>query len=322
MRMRTPLAGLAIAALLAGGSVAEAATKSAPTQSASPAARAAAKTPSLRILLTNDDGWKAPGIRAVYASLTKAGHKVTVVAPLTSQSGMGGRKTYYGTISVTKPDVAPYAEYAGADVYAVGPGASGNGGSPADAVMFGLSEVFKAKKPDLVISGANFGQNTGRIINNSGTAGAAVEAAETGIPTIAVSNECKADYDPTDFAEPDFAASSAYITKLVRNLALTAKAKKTRLMPKGVALNVNFPVKKVKGTALVQPDWIDPIPTHYTESAPGTWEVLYSYVGHRSNTKTDVGALAHGFVSVTPVDSNFGLANRTGWVEPIIDKMN
>ncbi|WP_051033773.1 5'/3'-nucleotidase SurE [Rhodococcus sp. JVH1] len=275
---------------------------------------------SLRILLTNDDGWNAPGIRAVYAALEGAGHDVTVVAPLKSQSGMGGRKLYYGTLAVTNPDLTQYPEYNGAKVWAVGPGEGNTAGSPSDSISFGLSNVFKDEKPDLVISGANFGQNTGRIINNSGTAGAAVEAAETGIPSIAISNECNADYDPKDETEPDFAGSAAYLVKLVDSL--TSASPDGAVIPTGTALNVNYPKSPFKGTKIVSVDSVDPIPTSYSEVQPGVYDVGYSYVGHQDNGAVDTGALAQGYVALTPIDSDFGRDDEKQWLEPLVAQLN
>jgi 5'/3'-nucleotidase SurE len=314
MRFRKMAAPLVAAALVIGGAVAYAE----PSPQKQPSVAAQSRPASLRVLLTNDDGWKAPGIRAVYAALTKAGHRVTVVAPLTSQSGMGGRKTFYGAVSVTRPDVKPYGEYAGADVWAVGPGPSGAGGSPADAVMFGLSTVFKSEKPDLVVSGTNYGQNTSRIMNNSGTIGAALEAAETGVPAIAISNEVGGDYSPDDLVEPNYAAASNYLVKIIAKLSASSRKSGDGLMPKGIGMNINVPKTEIKGIKIVESAETDPIATSYHEVEPGVWNVRYAYVGDRTDRTTDVGALAAGYVTVTPVDSDFSRMDKKGWLKPII----
>ena len=124
------------------------------------------------ILLTNDDGYQAPGITALYDALIKANHDVILVAPATQQSGSSASITSSG-IALTQHSERIYSVT----------------GKPADAVLVGLSEFFKEDPPDLVISGANFGQNSGRDAMISGTVGAAVMANSRGIPAIAISVE-------------------------------------------------------------------------------------------------------------------------------------
>ncbi len=108
-------------------------------------ASAAPGTPAgpLRILLTNDDGFDAVGIRTLFQRLTAAGYDVTIVAPLTNQSGTGTKMMSSTTLTVKHPEPR---------VWAVD-------GTPGDAVSFGLSEVFADRAPDLVVSGTNFGPN-------------------------------------------------------------------------------------------------------------------------------------------------------------------
>ncbi|MGW3173720.1 5'/3'-nucleotidase SurE [Streptomyces sp. NPDC001153] len=96
---------------------------------------------------------------------------MTIVAPLTNQSGAGTRISSAPTIGVRHPR---------AKVWAVD-------GSPADAVNFGLSAVFDRHAPDLVLSGTNFGPNLAALATHSGTVGAAMTALEDGVPSIAVS---------------------------------------------------------------------------------------------------------------------------------------
>ena len=129
---------------------------------------ASAETRHLRILLTNDDGYNTPGIQAVRSALLESGHDVTLVAPLENQSGSGAR--------VTSSGVLQYKQQSDG-VWSVD-------GSPADSVLVGLLHIMKEQAPDLVISGANFGQNPGYAIN-SGTVGAATVAMYAGFPAIA-----------------------------------------------------------------------------------------------------------------------------------------
>ena len=136
----------------------------------------------LEILITNDDGYAAPGIDAIAAALMKEPNThVTVVAPATNQSGTGD-KTTPGTLttqSVTTASGIPATSVAG---------------YPADTVNVALDEL--GLHPDLVVSGINFGQNLGPYVDISGTVGAAKEAVRRGIPALAVSQglEARPDY--------------------------------------------------------------------------------------------------------------------------------
>lgn len=124
---------------------------------------------TLEILLTNDDGIDAVGIRALSDALSRE-HDVTVVAPKRNQSGVGGARSWWETT----------VEYAETDAgYAVE-------GTPADCVA--VAEVALELDPDVVVSGCNHGPNIGaHILGQSGTVGAAMEAAFLGTPAIAVS---------------------------------------------------------------------------------------------------------------------------------------
>jgi 5'-nucleotidase len=160
----------------------------------------------LEVLVTNDDGYDAPGIDAVVEALRKEpGIHVTVVAPATNQSGAGD-KTTPGDLAVT--DVTTKSGYAGKAV----------AGHPADAVDVALDKL--GFKPDVVVSGTNAGQNVGPFSTISGTVGAAKAAVRRGIPAFAAS---------TGLAdELDFAGSAALVLDWVRShrdalLAGTAK---------------------------------------------------------------------------------------------------
>jgi 5'-nucleotidase len=295
------------------------ATEIGSTTSASTSAEQGTKTvsvPKLSILLTNDDGWKAPGIRAVYAALAAAGHDVTVVAPSANQSGASGRKTFWGDLVVAHPDLVPYPEYSGAKVWSVGPVEGKTGGSPADSVSFGLATVFKDKKPDLVVSGTNLGQNTGGVTNNSGTVGAVAEAIESGIPSIAVSTEIKADYDPADESMPDFKPTADYLTGLVGKLAVAAEG--GPLLPANTGLNVNHPGKTALGTKFTAVDLKDPYPLNYVETAPGTYKIEYKYAGNKDDLSIDTAAVFQGYASVSPIDASFGKGGDAVWLKAAI----
>jgi 5'-nucleotidase len=143
---------------------------------------------TLSILVTNDDGVGAPGINAVVQGLRALPHtKVTVVAPLANQSGTGG-KTTPGTLIATKATTA-----AGYPAWAVH-------GYPADTITWAIGQHGIAFRPDLVVSGINFGQNIGPLAEGSGTVGAAQAAVRRGIPALAASQGIDNGLGP-DFSE-------------------------------------------------------------------------------------------------------------------------
>ncbi|MFU2329024.1 5'/3'-nucleotidase SurE [Pseudomonas sp. NFX98] len=143
---------------------------------------------ALNILLTNDDGCRAPGIDAMYRALTAARHKVTLVGPLNDSSGISAA-------SVVVPGQALAVTELAADKFCVGPpegytspaGKTSAIGTPVDAVNVGLDVILKDNRPDLVVSGSNFGENVGPLTQMSGTLNAAVRAMFKGIPAVAVS---------------------------------------------------------------------------------------------------------------------------------------
>ncbi|WP_114853665.1 5'/3'-nucleotidase SurE [Brachybacterium sp. YJGR34] len=199
-------AGALVATSLAGSAV------------ASPASGPGSQDEPLSIMLTNDDGWDAPGITAVYDALVASGHSVTLVAPAANQSGSGARTTYSGALAVGQPE----------------PGKYWVEGSPADAAEFGLSTVFADEAPDLVISGSNTGQNIGAASITSGTVGAAATALNEGVPAIAVSTERAPD------GGGPYAETADFVVDLVDSL--DEHSKKGAILPTGVGLNVNYPI--------------------------------------------------------------------------------
>jgi 5'-nucleotidase len=147
-----------------------------PTTTESRTSTSAAAAEPLHVLVTNDDGYAAPGIDALVEALRKLPDtEVTVVAPAKNQSGTGG-KTTKGPLEVT--DETTMSGYPAKAV----------AGFPADTVVWAIDKKGIATRPDVVIAGVNFGQNLGQsIIDISGTVGAARAAARRGIPALAVS---------------------------------------------------------------------------------------------------------------------------------------
>ncbi|HBY06277.1 MAG TPA: 5'/3'-nucleotidase SurE [Chloroflexi bacterium] len=160
-----------------------------------------------QILLTNDDGILSPGLWAAAAALEEIGY-VHVVAPREQSSGMGRSlpSTSSGIIQPQQLTVNG-REWT---VYAVD-------GTPAQAVLHGIFEIVP-RKPDLVVSGINYGENLGIGVTVSGTVGAAMEGATAGIPSLAISLETKIEHHLSYSEEVDFSAAayfSAYFGKLL-----------------------------------------------------------------------------------------------------------
>lgn len=169
----------------------------------------------LKILITNDDGIFAPGIRSLYEGLQDIA-EVVIVAPAIEQSGMGL------AISARSPLVVEKVHWAeGVDAYSVT-------GTPADCVKMALHTVLETA-PDFVVSGINRGSNAGRNVLYSGTVGGAIEAALRKIPSMALS--C------VDFVQPDYETAKKHVAALVQYL-------QKHPLPAGTLLNVNFPATR------------------------------------------------------------------------------
>lgn len=231
----------------------------------------------MKILLTNDDGYRAPGILALYRELSSE-HEVVLVAPDRERSAIG-----HG-ITLNRP-----LRY---DRAALGGGGRGYAvtGTPADCVKLGLFELCGGI-PDLVISGINAGSNTGVNINYSGTAGAAREAAINGIPAVAASLQHGDDMD--------FPGMAGYIRSLVVTPCVTG-------LPKGVFLNINgpcIPVSETRGVRLTcQAD--NNLSNDFDRREDPRKKPYYWY-GHllsvRPGKGTDNEALLDNCISVTPI---------------------
>jgi 5'-nucleotidase len=285
---RRALVSILVAALLL-----VAAACSSTSNSASPSSSTSAATGSsagagpgttanhpLRILVTNDDGFGAPGIDALVEALRKEPNvEVTVVAPAENQSGTGG-KTTPGSLLVT--DAKTQSGYPAKAV----------AGFPADSVQWALNGGIP-NRPDLVVSGNNAGQNLGPLVDVSGTVGAARAGARAGIPAVAVSQGIA--------ANPDFASGVGLVIDWLRahrnDLAQTTAAN----APAGV-LNFNAPTCPA-GT-----------PIRGLKDEPAATDLAgrdYVNVNCASTTtdfKDDIDAFINGFAtqSVVPVEPTSG----------------
>jgi 5'-nucleotidase len=232
------------------------------------------------IILSNDDGIKSAGLKALYDAVSGIA-EILVVAPDAQRSGASH------SISVSNPIKAVKRDYYGSKAYAVS-------GTPADCAKMGLLK-FAKKKPDLLLSGINHGPNMAQFILYSGTVGAAAEAALLGIPAMAFSiNE----YEPEDFG---------FAVKYIRKMVLSILSKKIRIKPHSV-LNINLPYKKedeIKGIKVL-PKGLREYEEKYVKGQ-GSGAAAYYYwhiIGKkikREKDKTDADALEKGFITITPL---------------------
>jgi len=184
-----------------------------------------------QILLSNDDGILSPGLWAAAEALSSLGY-VTVAAPREQHSGAGRSVPPYSDREI-KPTTLQIGGQKW-ECYAVG-------GSPAQAVQVGALIVMK-EKPDLIVSGINYGENPGTDVTLSGTVGAALEGASYGIPSLAVSLQLMGDDYFGYSTKVDF-STAAYFTRLFARLLLENK------MPPDVhLLNVNVPANATPET--------------------------------------------------------------------------
>src|SRR6478735_8490041 len=231
------------------------------------------------ILISNDDGITAPGIRTLVKVMKKIG-EVVVVAPNSPQSGMGHAITIGETLRLDKSLAFEDVE------------AWECSGTPADCVKLAKHHVLKDRKPDLVVSGINHGSNSSISVLYSGTMSAAIEAAIEGLPAIGFSL-CEFGH------EADFSHTEEYIEQIVR------EALKKGIAP-GVALNVNFPkrseqeIKGIKICRQARAKWQEEFDERLDPHKRKYYWMTGSFVNFDKGDDTDEWALANNYVSVVP----------------------
>ncbi|MEO6524600.1 MAG: 5'/3'-nucleotidase SurE [Mucilaginibacter sp.] len=236
------------------------------------------KTTKPTILVVNDDGITAPGIKALIETMAEIG-RVVVVAPDTPQSGMGHAITIGKPLRLDKVEL-----YDGIEMYKCS-------GTPVDCVKLAVTKVFKGKKPDLCVSGINHGLNNAINVLYSGTMSAAVEGAIESIPSIGFSLD---DYG----WEADF----SHCTKFIKQIALQVLQNGLQA---GTLLNVNFPnTKDIKGVKICRQanaKWTE----DFDERVDPYKRKYYWISGVLENNDmgedTDIWALEHNYASIVPV---------------------
>lgn len=235
------------------------------------------------ILITNDDGVMAPGIRALVKFMLELG-EVVVVAPDKPQSGMGHAVTIVNPIRLEKITVD-----GGHDEYSCS-------GTPVDCVKLAVNKVLK-RKPDLLVSGINHGSNSSVNVIYSGTMSAAIEGAMEDIPSIGFS---LLDYS----FDADFMSGKPFI----QHIALTVLQKG---LPSGICLNVNIPAvkeKDIKGIRVcrqARANWEEEFDHRKDPRGKDYFWLTGRFAVHENSNETDEWALENKFVSVVPIQFDF-----------------
>ncbi|ATA73618.1 MULTISPECIES: 5'/3'-nucleotidase SurE [Capnocytophaga] len=232
------------------------------------------------ILITNDDGITAPGIRCLIKIMNEIGD-VVVVAPDSPQSGMGHAVTLNSTL-YCEPihiDDGVQKEYTCS-------------GTPADCVKIAKYEVLK-RKPDLCVSGINHGSNSSINVIYSGTMSAAVEAGIEGIPAIG--------FSLLDFSwDANFEEARDFVKQIAINVLKNG-------LPKGVVLNVNIPklkkeaIKGIKICRQAQARWIEEFDKRTNPQGRNYYWMTGKFVNEDGGDDSDEWALANGYISVVPI---------------------
>lgn len=233
------------------------------------------------ILVTNDDGITAPGIRHLIKIMNTIGD-VVVVAPDSPQSGMGHAITISDNLYC---DPVTIDKYSSIKEYSCS-------GTPADCVKIGTQEILK-RQPDLCVSGINHGANSSINVIYSGTMSAAVEAGVEGIPAIGFS---LLDYS----MEASFDHTTKYVKRITESVIKNG-------LPKGVVLNVNIPKvsdEKIKGVKICRQAnarWQEKFDKRQSPQGRDYYWLSGEFLNQDEGKNTDIEALEANYVSVVPV---------------------
>lgn len=232
------------------------------------------------ILVCNDDGIESKGIFTLVDIMKELGD-VIVVAPDSPQSGMGHAITIGNTLRLTKTEI--HKEVVSYKC----------SGTPADCVKLAKHHVLKDNKPDLVVSGINHGSNTSISVLYSGTMSAAIEAAIEGMPAIGFS---LCDYS----SQADFEHTREYVLKISQQVLKNG-------LPRGVALNVNFPPKRnepLKGIKIcrqARAKWEEEFDERYDPNGRRYFWLAGNFVNFDKGEDNDEWAIANNYAAVVPV---------------------
>ncbi len=229
-----------------------------------------------KILLTNDDGIHAPGLRSLYDALAPIAD-LWIVAPELQQSAVGL------SVTIRRPLMLDAVKWEGDAV------AMKVNGTPADCVRLALNIVLN-EQPDLIVSGINKGSNAGRNVLYSGTIGGVIEGAIRGVPGIAFS--C------VDYLNPDYKVTTPYIQSIVEHVLASP-------LPRGNILNVNFPDQDViQGVKLASQgrSYVKEKLSEGKHPEGGTYYWTgFELTNHEEREESDISWLKKGYASVVPI---------------------
>ena len=232
----------------------------------------------LTILLSNDDGIHAPGLKALEKIAHALSDDVWVVAPMNEQSGTAHSLTLHKPLRCRELEPKKYAIE----------------GTPTDCVLMAIEVIMKGKKPDLILSGVNAGSNMAEDINYSGTVAAAMEGISFGIPSIAMSQG-------VEHGSPiKWQTAIDHAPDMIHKLLDTG-------WPKDILLNINFPnvvSKSVKGIEVVRQGARPPYKSVSRHVDPRGKE--YFWIGSVSDDVgltegTDLATVHNKKISITPI---------------------
>ncbi len=238
----------------------------------------------MHILLTNDDGISAPGIKHLYQAFKD--YKLSIVAPDSEQSGCSTSISVRQDISVTRSDVYPQVP-----AFAVA-------GTPADCIKLALSEHF-IEKPDWIFSGINCGSNAGRNTFYSGTVGALIEGALHGIPGIGFSCVGNEEHG-FEIRDDAYEVAESFIPSIIKFFM-------DKKMPEGSFINVNFPYcakNEVKGIKLASQSmdfWSDAPFQSKKDKGIQFYQIGSLLKKFPNQTTSDAHFLRQGYISCVPI---------------------
>jgi 5'-nucleotidase len=244
------------------------------------------------ILISNDDGITAPGIKALVEAVLDIGD-VVVVAPDSPQSAMGHAVTISKPIRLEETNHFKYAKSFHCS------------GTPADCVKIAVDKVLH-RKPDLLLSGINHGSNSSINVIYSGTMSAAMEGAIEGIPS--------AGFSLCDFSYTgDFTLAAEIARKTAENILQNG-------LPKGVLLNVNIPkigAKEFKGIRICRQalaKWEEDFDERKDPNGKPYFWLTGKFVNYDNGNDTDEWALENGYVSIVPVQFDLTAHNAIAYL--------
>lgn len=251
----------------------------------------------MRILLTNDDGFEAPGLRLLERAAAALSHDVWTVAPEQEQSGASRALTLSMPVRVRER---------GEHRFSVA-------GTPTDCVRIAVLDLMAETPPDLVLSGINRGQNVGEDLGLSGTVAAAVQGAALGVRSMALSQAIGSfEYG----YQEDWSSSTSFAPDLITQLL-------NEPIPTTSVMNINFPARRstdVAGVAITRQGFHEQSCARVERRTAPRGDVYYWMCFHEAmplpdTAGTDLAALHEAYISITPLLTDLtdhGVARRLG----------